>query len=119
MSLLDSARGVVARMLALGQTRFALFGVELREELARLASALIGGLAVLVLVALGVAFAGLALLIYLPPEQRVVAAALIATAFFLIAALVAWLVVRIARVKLRPFDATLKELEQDYEAIKP
>ncbi|HWA39622.1 MAG TPA: phage holin family protein [Burkholderiales bacterium] len=117
--LLDTIRSSVARLLALGQTRFALFGVELREELARLASALIGGLAVLVLLALGVSFGALALILYLPPEQRVSAAILVAAAFLGLAALVAWIVVRLARVKPRPFDATLKELERDYEAIKP
>lgn len=117
--LLDSARAVAARLLSLAQARFALFGVELREELARLSSALLGGLAVLVLVVLGVAFAALALLIALPPERRVLAAALIAAGFFLAAVVVAWVILRVARVKPRAFDATLKELERDYEAIKP
>jgi uncharacterized membrane protein YqjE len=117
--LLDSLRGALARVVSLGQTRFALFGVELREELARLATALLGGLAVLVLAALGLAFAALALILSLAPESRVLAAWLVAAGFIACAALVAWLVVRLARVKPRPFDATLKELERDYEALKP
>jgi uncharacterized membrane protein YqjE len=117
--LLDSARAVVARLLSMGQTRFALFGVELREELARLATALLGGLAVLVLGALGLAFAALALILFLPPGQRVLATAIVAADFFAVAAFVGWSVARLARVKPRPFDATLRELERDYEAIKP
>src|SRR5687767_15152732 len=56
-SLLDSARSALAGLIALAQTRCELFGVELREELARLATALLGGLVVLVLAVLGAAFA--------------------------------------------------------------
>ena len=48
-SLLESARTMLADLISLGQTRFELFSVELREELARLATLLIGGLAALVL----------------------------------------------------------------------
>ena len=93
--LLDSARGFVAGLLDLGRTRFELFGTELREELARLAAAVIGGLAVLVLGALGVAV------------------------FFLLAAgVVAWLLRALAERKPRPFDATIAELRRDLDTIK-
>ena len=47
--LLESAQSFVGSLLNLGRTRFELFSTELREELARLATAVIGGLAVLVL----------------------------------------------------------------------
>ncbi len=117
--LLDSVRAVAARLLSLGQTRFALFGVELREELARLATALLGGLFALVLGALGVAFAAFALILGLDPQHRLLAACLVAAAFLALAALAAWLVVRLARAKPRAFDATLRELARDYEAVKP
>jgi uncharacterized membrane protein YqjE len=117
--LLDSMRAVAARLISMGQTRFELFGVELREELARLASALLGGLAVLVFGALGLAFAALAFILALQPEQRVLATALVAAGFVALAALVAWVVVRLARAKARPFDATLTELARDYEAVRP
>jgi len=49
--LLQSAQNMVAGLLDLGRTRFELFSVELREELARLAVTLIGGMAVLILFA--------------------------------------------------------------------
>ena len=117
--LLESARGVLANLISLGQTRFELFGVELREELARLATALLGGLAVLVLGALGVAFAALALIIALPPESRFMAAALVAAGFLGAAFALAFGLLRLTRAKPRAFDATLKELARDYEAIKP
>ena len=117
--LLDSVRAVTARLISMGQTRFELFGVELREELARLATALLGGLAVLVFGALGLAFAALALILALEPEQRVLATGLVAAGFAALAGLVAWGVVRLARAKPRPFDATLKELARDYEVVRP
>jgi len=118
-SLLDSARSALAGLIALAQTRCELFGVELREELARLATALLGGLVVLVLAVLGAAFAAFALIIALDAEYRVVAASLVATAFLVAALALALAVLRLARAKPRAFDATLKELARDYQAIKP
>lgn len=117
--LLDSVRAAAARLIAMGQTRFELFGLELREELARLATALLGGLAALVFGALGIAFAALALILSLEPGQRLLATGLVAAGFVALAALAAWLVARLARAKPRPFDATLKELARDYEVVKP
>ncbi len=117
--LLDSARGFVANLLALGRTRFELFGVELREELARLAAAVIGGLAVLVFAALGLAFAGGALILYVSEANRLAATLGIALFFFAGAALVAVLVRRAAAEKPRAFDATISELQRDLDAIKP
>ncbi len=117
--LLDSVRAAAARLISMGQTRFELFGVELREELARLATAQLGGLAVLVLAALAQAFGALALILGLEPQHRVLAAGLVAAAFVALAALAAWLVLLVARAKPRAFDATLNELARDYEAVRP
>jgi len=47
--LVEAAQRFVANLLELSRTRFELFGAELREELGRLATGLLGGLAVLVL----------------------------------------------------------------------
>ena len=116
--LLESAQNFIAGLLDLGRTRFELFSTELREELARLATALLGGLAVLVLAALGVAFGGLALIFYVGEANRLWAAAAIALFFFLAAAVVAWQVRRMADVKPRAFDATLSELQRDLKTIQ-
>ena len=116
--LLDSARGFVERLLDLGRTRFELFGAELREELARLAAGLLGGLAVLVLAALGLAFCGLALIFYVSEAYRVAAAIGVALFFFAGAAVVALLVRRAAAEKPRAFDSTITELERDLDAIR-
>jgi len=117
--LLESARGTLAGLISLGQTRFELFSVELREELARLATLLLGGLAVLVLGMLGIAFAALTLIIAVDEQHRLLAAGCVAAAFVAAAALLAWAVLRFARAKRRAFDSTLAELARDYEAIKP
>src|ERR1700741_3216091 len=99
--LLESAQNFIAGLLDLGRTRFELFSTELREELARLATALLGGLAVLVLAALGVAFGGLALIFYVGEANRLWAAAAIALFFLLAAGIVAWVLHRLAGVKAR------------------
>ena len=117
--LLESFQGFVAGLLDLGRTRFELFGTELREELAHLATAVLGGLAVLMLVALGLAFCGLALLFYVGEANRVAAAIGVALFFLLAAGIVAWVLHRLADTKPRAFDATIAELQRDLNAIKP
>ena len=116
--LLDSVRGFVAGLLDLGRTRFELFGTELREELARLAAAVIGGLAVLVLGALGVDYAALAFIVSVSDANRLAVAIGVAVFFLLAAGLVAWLLRALAERKPRPFDATIAELRRDLDTIK-
>jgi uncharacterized membrane protein YqjE len=116
--LLESAQNFIAGLLDLGRTRFELFSTELREELARLAAAVLGGLAVLVLAALGVAFGGLALIFYVGEANRLWAALGIALFFLLAAAIVAWVLHRLADAKPRAFDATLAELRRDLTTIR-
>ena len=76
--LFHSAQSLLAGLLALGRTRLELFGTELQEELTRLFFTLIGAIAVLLLTAMGLAFAGLAVLVSLPGEHRAIAAAVTA-----------------------------------------
>ena len=117
--LIDSVRSFVANLIDLGQTRFELFSTELREELARLATALLGGLAVLVLAALGLAFVGLAVIFSVSEANRL--AAIVGVALFVVAAaaLTGWLLRRATGAKPRAFDATLSELRRDLTAIRP
>ena len=116
--LLESARSLLAGVLDLGRTRFELFGTELREELARLAAAIVGGLAVLVLAALGLAFGGAALLLHVSEADRPLAAAGIAAFFALAAGLVAWRLQRMLKGKPHVFGATLSELQHDLDTIR-
>jgi uncharacterized membrane protein YqjE len=117
--LVESLRNILAGVLDLGRTRIELLGVEVREELARLATAVIGGLAIVVLAALGLAFAGAALVFAVGEASRLAAIAGVAVFFFAAAGLVAWRLRRLAAQKPRAFDATLSELEQDLKALRP
>jgi uncharacterized membrane protein YqjE len=116
--LLESARSFLAGLLELGRTRFELFGTELREELALLAAALLGGLAALVLAALGLAFAGLAVVLSVGEAHRLAATIGVALFFFAAAAVVALVLRRKAEAKPRAFDATIAELRRDIETIR-
>ncbi len=117
--LLDSARSFVAGVIELGHTRLELFGVEMREEMARLTTALLGGLAVLALAVLAVAFGALAIVIAVSEEHRVLAALLVAGGFAVAAGVGVAFVRGVARRKPRAFDASLAEMARDYQAIKP
>jgi uncharacterized membrane protein YqjE len=116
--LIESAQNFVAGLLDLGRTRFELFGTELREELARLATAVLGGLAVLVLIALGLGFGGLALVVYVSEANRLTAAIGVALFFFLLAVVTAFVLRRVTDSKPRAFEATISELQRDLTAIR-
>lgn len=116
--LIESAQNLLAGVLDLGRTRFELFGTELREELARLATTVLGGLAVLMLAGLGLAFCATALILTVSEDHRVVAAIGIA-ALFLIGAVIVWVQVRrVIAYKSRAFDATISELARDLDSIR-
>ena len=117
-SLVESARNLLAGILDLGRTRFELFSTELREELTRLAAAIIGGLAVLVFAAIGLGFGAVAIILSVDPANRLVATVCVALFFFGGAAIAAWRVRRLAALKPHPFDATLAELRHDLNVLK-
>jgi len=118
-TLLESAQNLVAGLLELGRTRFELFSTELREELARLAVTLIGGVAILILALFGVAFGAVAVILAVGPEYRVWGTVAVTVLFFLGAGGVALYLKRVTGSKPRAFSATLSELQRDLTAIKP
>ena len=118
-SLLESARNLLAGLLDLGRTRFELFSTELREELARLATLLIGGLTAVVLGGLGIAFGACALILAVGEEYRLLTTCLVAAGFIAAAIALIWALTIFARTKERAFEATLTELARDYEGLKP
>jgi uncharacterized membrane protein YqjE len=117
--LLDSAQTLLAGLLALGRTRLELFSTELQEEMARQAAALLGAMAVMALALLAAAFAALALVLLVEEGQRAGAALGVAALFALLAAAGVWMLRRLAAAKPRAFDASLAQLERDYETIQP
>ena len=116
--LLESARNVIAGALDLGRTRFELFGTELREEMNRLAAAVIGGLAILVFATIGLSFGAVAIILSVDESKRVPVVVGVALFFIIAAAVAALLLRRVAKMKARPFDATLGELRSDLQALK-
>src|SRR5262245_4319026 len=120
-SLLESARNLLAGLMDLGRTRFELFSTELREELTRLAAAIVGGLAILVFVTIGLGFGFCTVAIILSvAESHRLAVTIGVAVFFFIAAAVAWVLLkRVAAMKERPFADTLSELQRDMTAIRP
>jgi uncharacterized membrane protein YqjE len=117
--MLESARSFVAGVVSLGQTRLELFGVEVREELTRGTTIVLCGLAAVMLGVLGIAFGGLAIVIAVPDDRRVLAALLVAAGFLVAAAVIALYARAALRDKPRAFDATLTEMARDFQAIKP
>ncbi len=71
----------------------------------------------LIFAALGLAFAGLAVVMYVGEANRVAALVGVALFFFAVAVVVALLVRRVATEKPRAFDATITELRRDLDAI--
>lgn len=117
-SLLQSARNLLTGILDLGRTRFELFSTELREELARLAAAIIGGLAVLIFAAIGLGFGAVAIILSVDESRRLAVTVCVAVFFLAAAGIAAWRLRRLAALKPHPFEATLSELREDLTALK-
>ena len=113
--LLGSLQALLDSAAALARARLELFGAELQQELARLFYALAGALVVLLLAALGAAFAASALLLAVAEAHRALAAVLIALFFFGLALAAAFSLRRLGAGRPRPFAASLAELERDRE----
>ena len=117
--LLHSAQNLAAGLVALGRTRLELFGTELQEEIARVASALLGAFVVLMLGGLAAAFGGFALLLAVGEDYRVAVSLGLGVLFGALACAAAWSLRNLERAKPRPFGASIIELERDYQALKP
>jgi uncharacterized membrane protein YqjE len=115
--LLGSVQKLVASLLGLARTRLELLSTELEEELGRLALGLVGAVAALLLAALGLAFAGIAVLLAVAPENRLAAAVAIALLFLAAGALVMLAMRRQQRPRM--FESSLAELQRDQDVLKP
>jgi uncharacterized membrane protein YqjE len=113
----NPVRTLVANATGLAHGRLTLFGIELREELARFRAALLGGFAAILLGVLSVAAAGTAVVI-VAEGHRVTAAIGLAVVFACAAAvLVAWVRSALA-AKSMAFTASIAALERDREALE-
>src|SRR3954466_3307707 len=94
--LFESARNLLVGVMELGRTRFELFSTELREELTRLAAAIVGGLAAVMFGATGLAFGAVAIILSVEEAKRLTVTVGVAVFFLLLAVVVAWRVRRLA-----------------------
>jgi uncharacterized membrane protein YqjE len=116
--ILQTAKRMLATVIALVHTRLELFTTEIEEEIQRAASILLWALVALFFGSLTVLFIAVTVLIVFWDENRVLAASLI-TATFLLLTLVFALLAR-ARLKAKPrfMSASIEELKRDRESLE-
>lgn len=116
--LVGSVRGLLETALAIGRTRLELLTVEAQLEIRRLVDVLI--LVVITIYAIGSALlmAGFAIVLAYWDSHRVMAAAIVAGGFLLIAAGTAFLAVRRLRAAPGFLEGTLTELARDAEQLR-
>lgn len=84
-----------------------------------LLAGLLGAFVVLILAGLGAAFGAIALIIAVGEDYRLMASIGFAVLFFTLALAGAWSLRHLARAKPRAFQASIAQLERDYETLKP
>ncbi len=110
-------RALLRGFAGLAHSRLALLGTELREEGARVRSTLVGAFAAIMLGALGLAFAGGALVLAADESHRALVAGALGLVFIAGGAYAAWWVQRLMAAKPGVFSGSLAELERDREAL--
>lgn len=110
-------RGLLGGLTNLVQDRLALLGTELREEAVRARWMVVYSLSAILLGALGLAFAGLTLVITVSEPYRQYAALGVSLVFAGGAAYAAWRARCSITERPGPFSGSLAELERDREAL--
>ncbi len=114
-----SLRGLLVRVIELGQVRLELANVEVRAEALRMGEVVVYGVVAGVLLSLGLGFLAILITVLLWDSNRLLVLGVF-TAIFLTLGVVAALVVR-SRLNHRSpiWSATTAELERDKEALRP
>jgi uncharacterized membrane protein YqjE len=110
-------RGLLGRFIGLVHQRLTLLGIELREEAVRARWMLVNSVAAILLGALGLAFAGFALVISVGEQYRAIAAGGVALVFGAAAGYTAWRAKCALSTRAGAFGVSLAELERDREAL--
>ncbi len=114
-----SLRGLLVRLIDLGQVRLELASVEVRAEAVRLGELVMYGLIAGVMLSLGLGFLAILITVILWDNNRLLALGVFA-AIFLTLGVVAGL---LARARLNQsssiWSATVEELERDKESLRP
>jgi uncharacterized membrane protein YqjE len=113
--LFESARTLLATLVAMARTRAELFGNELEQELRRIVGLLVGAMVVLALASLGLLFAALTIVASAWESHRVAATASVAAGFVMLAAVAYFVTARRGQRTTPLLAATLGELERDLE----
>lgn len=114
-----SLRGLLVRLIDLGQVRLELASVEVRAETVRLGELVMYGLIAGVMLSLGLGFLAILITVILWDNNRLLALGVFA-AIFLTLGVVAGLMAR-ARLNQSSsiWSATVEELERDKESLRP
>ena len=118
LGLFDSAKALLATVVAIAHNRLELLSTELQEEIVRVALMLLWGAIGLFFVFLGITFLALVILIAFWDDHRLLAAALLAGLFAALAVVAGVAAVRQIAAKPRPFDASLTELAKDEKELR-
>jgi uncharacterized membrane protein YqjE len=115
--LMDSAKRMLATVIALAHTRLELFTTEIEEEIQRAASILLWGLVALFFGSLTVLMIAFTVIIIFWDDHRILAAVLV-TVTFLVMTLVFGLLARSRlKSKARFMAASIDELKRDRESL--
>ena len=116
--IFGSVRSLLHRVLTLLQRRAELFATELEEEIARFIGVLIWSFVGVQCAIIGITFVAVTVLLAVPEHYRPWVAGGLAVVFLGIATFGAKAVKKIVSAKVRPFDASLRELEKDREELR-
>jgi uncharacterized membrane protein YqjE len=117
-SLMDSAKRMLATVIALVSTRLELFTTEIEEEIQRAASILLWGLVALFFGSLSVMFIAVTVLIIFWDDNRILAASLITGTFLVLTVVFVLLARARLRAKGRFMEASIEELKRDRESLE-
>jgi len=116
-SLMDSAKRMLATVIAMVHTRLELFTTEIEEEIQRAASILMWALVALFFGSLTVLMVAFTVIIIFWDDHRILAAVLV-TATFLVMTLVFGLLARARlKAKVRFMAASIEELKRDRDSL--
>lgn len=116
--IFGSLRSLLHRVLTLVQRRAELFTTELEEEITRFIGVLLWSFVGVQCAIIGLTFVAVTVLLAVPERYRPWVAAGLAVVFFAIAAVGLKAIKKIVAAKVRPFDASLRELEKDREQLR-
>jgi uncharacterized membrane protein YqjE len=116
--LFASVRALLATLVAIGHTRLELLSVEIQEEVERIAGLLVWSVAALLAGLATLLLLSAAVVLWVDPPRRWMAAAVLALVFLAVCLGAARQARARITLKPRPFDATLSELEKDHDLLK-